>query len=305
MNPKTLLAKRLLGGASLLFVAAASAQASDQDGATFDVGIGLDAASGNYGGTVRVDERSVALVMRYKRNGLTYKASVPYLRVVGPIDVVRIDGGAVICDDSRGGRRGRGRGGSGSGSGSDDSSSDRGSLDDCASSPATTTATERVGRSGLGDVQLELGWELPEWRAGGPSVELISKIKLGTASTRKGLGTGKNTYSVQADVAQAFGDNALLAGVGFRVYEKIAGINVKNTPFFSFGGKRQFGESSSLKVVIERRQPVEVGTTHAAELIATFEGQWRAAWRMEAYVFKGLTSASADVGAGLVLARSF
>ncbi len=316
MNSKSTLVPLLLLSATLLVALPSAAQgntdktqASEPEAGTLEVGVGFDATSGKYGGTVRIDERSVPLVVRYKRGRMTYKLSIPFVRVTGPADVVRVDSGVVICDESRssGSSSGSGSGNSGSGSGSGGSgSSGRGSLDDCESSvPGATTAATRTTRSGLGDVQIEVAYEVPEIREGGPTLEVISKIKLGTASTRKGLGTGTNAYSVQVDAAQPFGDNALLAGVGYRVYEKITGTMVKNTPFFSFGGKRQLSDTTSLKVVYERRQPVEVGTSHAAELTATLESQWRAGWRMEAYLFKGLSKASADVGAGFVVARQF
>ena len=168
-----------------------------------------------------------------------------------------------------------------------------------------SAASQRSTRSGLGDVQLEIAYELPEFREGGPTLELIGKVKLGTASASKGLGTGKNSYSLQADAAQPFGNFSVLGGIGYRGYEKIAGAALKNTPFVALGGKWQFGDASSVKLVFDRRWPVEAGSVHAAELTATLEHEFGQAWRMEFYLLKGLTNASADLGAGLVVARRF
>lgn len=307
MKNPVVLSACALGLVGLLLTHSAAAQVKSGPTTTeeasdggLDVGWGLDAASGNYGGNVRIDERSMSLVLRYKTGRWGTKVSIPYLRVTGPADVVLVNRGTVACDDDDS-KRSRGKRG-----GNHRSLGKSGSLDDCDSSAVgATAAAERITRKGLGDVQLEISYELPELRDGGPVLELVSKIKLGTASTRKGLGTGKNSYALQVDAAQPLGAWEALGGVGYRAYQKIPGITLKNAPFFALGVKRELSDATSAKVVYEHRRPVEVGTPHAAELTATVESVWRKDWRVEAYVFKGLTNASADAGAGLVVMRRF
>lgn len=287
-------------GTAMSQAASGAPQAADSGAGELEIGTGFDIASGKYGGSARVDELSVPLILRYKTGSLGYKLTVPFLRVAGPADAVPLDGGTVICTDSSG------SGGGNSGPGSRNSG--RGSLDDCDDDngvPGSASGSQRSTRSGLGDVQLEITYELPEFREGGPTLELTGKIKLGTASASKGLGTGKNSYSLQADAAQPFGNFSVLGGIGYRVYEKITGAALKNTPFVALGGKWRFGDATSVKLVYDRRWPVEAGSVHAAELTATLEHELGRNWRLETYLLKGITNASADLGAGLVIARQF
>jgi hypothetical protein len=283
-------------GLALVGTVASAQTASNEksaDAGEMEVGTSFDFTSGTYGGNAKVEELSVPLILFYKTGRMSYKLSVPYLIVRGPSDVVPIDSGSIICND----RSGRG-GGSNSGPGS---SSD--SLDDC--DDDASTEAERTTRSGLGDVQVEIAYDVPEFMQDGPTLALIGKIKLGTASASKGLGTGKNSDSLQADVAKQFGSFAALSGVGYRVYQRLVGTTLKNTPFVSLGGSWQINESTGIKLVYDRRWPVEAGALHAAELTATLSRALDKDWRMEAYLLNGLTDASADLAAGLVIARKF
>jgi hypothetical protein len=238
----------------------------------------------------------VPLMLRYKSGNLAVKLIAPYLRVRGPADAVPIYPGAVICDDDSGG----------SNSGSGSRNRGRGSLEDCESSaPGAPAAAQRTSRSGSGDLQLEVGYEFADLTSSGLSMELIGKLKLGTASTRKGLGTGKNAYSLQADFTQEFGPWAALGGAGCRVYERVAGATLRNTPYFSLGAMRSFGDAASVKLVYENRWPVESGAARASELTATLEAELSSSWRMEAYLLKGFSTASANLGTGLLIARRF
>lgn len=283
----------------LVFVGTvASAQTVNNEKSTdsgeMEVGTSFDYTSGSYGGNAKVEELGVPLILFYKTGRMSYKLSVPYLIVRGPNDVVPIDSGSIICNNDRSGRGG----GSNSGPGS---SSD--SLDDC--DDDETTEAERTTRSGLGDVQVEIAYDVPELTQDGPTLALTGKIKFGTANASKGLGTGKNSYSLQADVAKQFGSFTALTGVGYRVFQKIVGTPLKNTPFISLGGSWQISDSTGIKLIYDRRWPIEAGALPAAELTATLSRDLGKDWRMEAYLLNGLTDASADLAAGLVIARKF
>ncbi len=293
------IAMALVGAATAQTTPATPAESPPVDSATgseFEVGTGLELVSGKYGGSVRVDELSVPLILRQQRGRLGLKLIVPFVHLSGPSGAVPIGQGAVICDDRRsrsgGDKRGRGSGNSG-----------RNDLDDCDDDPAT--AAQRSTRSGLGDVQIEIAYAVPEPAAAGPALELIGKLKLGTASARKGLGTGKHSGSLQADLSQGFGSFRVLGTLGYRVFQRVDGVALKNAPFGAVGGEWAFDGGATLKLVCDHRRPVEAGARAANEVTLSFERRIGGAWRLEAYVLKGLSDASADLGTGLVIARRF
>jgi hypothetical protein len=96
----------------------------------------------------------------------------------------------------------------------------------------------RQTRQGLGDlgasatVSLPLGGETP-W-----SVDLTGRIKLPTASKRRGLTTGKTDFSFGADVSYLAGKWAPYIELGLRVPGDPTGIDLRNSPSVSIGTAR-------------------------------------------------------------------
>ena len=264
----------------------------------FSVSTGFDYTTGKYGGDAAVDEIDVPLTLRYSTENFIYKLTVPYLRVTAPTNVTRIDRGVVICDN----RRGSGNGGGGSGSGG----SGGGVDDTCpAASFTATTSAERTTQSGLGDVLAVITYEVPEIKPSGLLIDVTGKVKFGAADESKGLGTGKNAYTLQTDLSQPLGDFTLLGGVGYKWRQKPAGTTLRNSAFASLGGAYKFSGDTSVELLFDYRQPVADGATHGAELTTTIYHRISKDWRVSAYLLKGLTDASADWGAGILVTRHF
>ena len=204
------------------------------------------------------------LILRQQRGKLGLKLTVPFVRVSGPSGAVPIGDGGVVCDD-RLSRSGSGNGGRGSGS------SGSNSVDDCDDDP--TTASQRTTRAGLGDVEVEAAYALLESAVNDLAVDLIGTVRLGTASASKGLGTGKHSGSLQADVSQGFGSFKVLGTLGYRVFQRVDGVLLKNAPFAAISGQWAFDGGATLKLVYDHHRPVELGARFCpgsdAELRAT------------------------------------
>ena len=120
-----------------------------------------------------MDEWSAPLIGRYRTEDFVFRLTIPYVRVTAPSDTVLVEPGT-ICTDTGGG-----------------------SGTDCQiAAGSNSTARARATQSGLGDVVAQVTYEVPEFSKGGPLIDLTGKIKFGTADEAKGLGTGKNTYTL-------------------------------------------------------------------------------------------------------------
>lgn len=110
--------------------------------------------------------------------------------------------------------------------------------------------TARQTRKGLGDfgasatVSLPLGEDTP-W-----SIDLTGRLKLPTASKRRGLTTGKTDVSFSADVSYLTGKWLPFVEVGIRIPGDPAGIDLRNSPSVSLGFARVLGATGKGGAVI-------------------------------------------------------
>ena len=100
----------------------------------------------------------------------------------------------------------------------------------------------RTVRSGLGDLSLSATYAVPEDRYG-LGVEFTGRVKLPTASTSRGLGTGKTDVSALVDVSKSFGNVTPFVDVGYKWTGDPSYINLKNTWFGSAGLSVAAGKS--------------------------------------------------------------
>lgn len=91
---------------------------------------------------------------------------------------------------------------------------------------------------GLGDTTLS-GSNAQQY--GKFSVEETLKIKLPTASEKKGLGTGATDYEARVDVARRIGVVTAFGAIGYRLRGSAEGFDLKNSPFISLGDQYTWG----------------------------------------------------------------
>ena len=174
-----------------MLTASASATAEDQ----FSLGTGFDYSTGKYGSSTTTDMLYIPVVAKYETDDLTLKLTVPYLRVTGT---------------SSGVIRGVGRVRPGSPM--------------MTTTTKTTTATNSA--SGLGDIVAAAGYTVYDQDA--LSIDVVGKVKLGTANANSGLGTGKNDYSAQVDGYYTINKTTVFATAGYKIVGKPAGLTLNN-----------------------------------------------------------------------------
>jgi hypothetical protein len=131
-------------------------------------------------------------------------------------------------------------------------------------------------------------------------------VKLGTADETKGLGTGQNDYSLQADLYKPLGGNLSLFGsLGHRWYGDPPGIDLKNVFYWALGGAYRFSAATSAGLAYDFRPAITAGGGEISELTAFLSRRLSREWKLQPYVVLGFGRASPDWGAGAQIAYSY
>jgi hypothetical protein len=162
------------------------------------------------------------------------------------------------------------------------------------------TAGNVVTTEGMGDVTARVTYNLLDERSNWVGLDLSGKIKFGTASESKALGTGKNDYSLQAGFFKPIDNWTPFLDVGYKWKGDPTGINYRNvwlgsvgtdyriTPAFSFGGSYDW------------QQAVTATSSPISEAMLYLNFRLNADNRLNLYAVGGFSDASPDWGSGLV-----
>jgi hypothetical protein len=234
-------------------------------GAEYNVSTGFDYSTGKYGDTASTDILYLPLIGACEGDTWAVKLTIPYIRLKGPGNVTP-DLGPI-----------------GQGSG--------------------TTKIET--QSGLGDIVASGGFDFYQNRRTGLIIGAAAKIKFGTASQTKGLGTGKNDYYLQLDSAQPFGNFTPFASLGYRIVGNPTGYDLHNVFYGSFGSTYRLSPRDSVGASWDLREKINDLSSAASELTAFYTHKIDAAWRVQAYAMTGFTDASPDFGLGSIVGYRF
>lgn len=247
----------------------ASQAVSSQQGETprTSVAVGAEYSSGKFGGTETTDTLYIPVVLRHETGPWVLKATVPWLRVTGPGNV--IGGGA-----------------------------------DRVVVPGGGNAPRRT-ESGLGDIVLSGFYNLMDERKGGLGLDVGAKVKLPTADDQKGLGTGKLDYAAQLDFFKPFDATTLFGSVGYRVYGDPAGVTLKDVFYTSIGASYRMSSQQSIGVAYDYRPAIVDGGGKVSELTAFWSNRLTPQWKLQVYGVVGFADASPDAAIGALLERRF
>ena len=262
--------KRLLCGA--LLIAAGTSHAADG----FNLGVGVDYSSGEYGTDTTTDILSIPVTAKYTAGAWTYKASLPWLRVEGDPNVLPGLGGVVNLNPQR-----RGRGGTGG---------------------VTPVPVESGSESGIGDLRLAATYSVD---SGGPlGVDLTANAKIATADEDKGLGTGANDYGVAVDLYRDFSGTLVFGGVGYTLLGDSDFIDVDSVLNANLGTSWKAGPGS-LGVMYDYRQAASDDADVRSEVTGFYSFPVGERSKMQAYAVGGLSDGSPDWGVGLSVSTGF
>jgi hypothetical protein len=230
------------------------------------VAVGAEYTTGKFGGTETTDTLYIPVVLRHETGPWVLKATVPWLRITGPSNVIGGGADRVVLPGASTGRR-----------------------------------TE----SGLGDIVLSGFYNLMDERKGGLGLDLGGKIKLPTADDTKGLGTGELDYAVQLDFFRPFDATTLFGSIGYRVYGNPPGQTLRDVPYASIGASYRMSSQQSLGVAYDYRPHIVNGGGEVSEVTAFWSNRLSPEWKLQLYGVIGFADASPDAGVGMLLERRF
>lgn len=202
--------KLILVAAGMAIFLASSAAAQQGGALRRDRSLGLslttgaDFSSGRYGAPARTDILVVPFSLRARKGPIRVSATLPYLRLDGPANIVGGgEDGPIVIDP--------------------------------------TAPTPRRVRQGLGDLSLGFDYALPRGDLGGFGVDLGIRLKLPTSSRSRGLSTGKTDIGIVADISRPMGGLSPFLTLGYRMPGEPDGIELRNTATVSAGTSATIG----------------------------------------------------------------
>lgn len=240
--------------------------AADSDDLVFRLSTGFSYSSGDYGGTVDIEDVYIPVTGSVDYGRFGFRLTVPYLSVTAPAGtIVTGPGGQPVP-----------------GSG------------------ASTT------ESGLGDIVGSVTmYDVINNRDLGIALDITGKIKFATADEDKGLGTGEHDYSVQADLYKFIDDFTLLGTVGYKVRGDPRGVDLENVFFGSVGGIYRFTQTTRGGLIFDYRESALATGDSIQELMGFVSRRMNDDWRVQVYALTGFSDSSPDFGGGVLVKRAF
>jgi hypothetical protein len=274
---------------TLILLAALISTNAFADG--FSASVGADYSKGDYGTSDSTKVFYVPFTATYETGAFTYSVTVPWIRVSGNGTVVPGGFG--------------GSGGAGDAGGIDCRKRGTGACTNVATPATTTTTTTRSSESGLGDIIAGATYNAFDGGDNGFVVDLSGRIKFGTASDTRGLGSGKNDYAVQANVDKNFNGPYASAGLGYKWLGEPSGVSYKNVIFGSLGGGYKYSKDTTVGVSYDWATAAVGGADRPQEVSIYASHRINDQYKLGGWLYAGVSDASPDFGGGAKLSYYF
>ena len=224
---------------------------------------GIDYSSGHYGQSESTRIKYVPIITKYDKDDWQLKLTIPWIEVDGPGGATGGDSKLIIEDN----------------------------------------INKHSRQSGLGDIVAGLTYtaiESPQYKF---VLDVGAKVKFGTASEKKGLGTGENDYSAQADAYKTFEKLTLLSTVGYRVIGNpdSSEYKLRNVWYGTLGATYRVNATNTMGLLLDLRQAAWEFNTNIREYTLYYSHRFNPTYSLQSYITSGDTRSSVDLGAGMML----
>lgn len=237
-------------------------------GSSLSLGVEPSYSEGKYGTSTDTKIFYLPFYAKYQDGDLGIKLTVPYISVESTGAV--LSGGVVI------GHRGK--------------------------SSTTPTPVSPTTESGLGDIWLEGRYRIHGAGGANPDFVPYGKVKLGTASSSQGLGTGENDYEGGLGLEWIVADNWFpFVTAGYRFVGSPTGLNLSDFATYEGGAMYRVSGTDYLTAMFTGRGSAQAGTPAAADAMVAWNHRLSSGIGLQAFLDKGLSNGSPnyDVGVGL------
>jgi hypothetical protein len=253
---------------STLALLIVTGQAAMADSGRFKLTTGAEYTTGEFGGTESIDEWYVPVTGKYITGQYVFRLTVPYIRLTAPAGTVSegTDGGVI-----------------------------------------TTGGGARTTEDGLGDVIAGTTYQdvFNTEASADIALDLTGKIKLGTADEDKGLGTGENDYTIQADLIKFYDRFSPYGTLGYKLRGEPSGVDLDNVWFGVVGGIYDIASKLNGGLDFYYREASFPDGSDQQELTGFLGYRLSNTHRLQGYLIHGFSDGSPDWGGGLMLTTVF
>lgn len=224
---------------------------------------GIEYKEGRYGTSERVEILSAPTTVRVTSGQVQLSASLPYVRVEGPGNLVGgggLLGLPIIVDPTRPGTRSK--------------------------------------REGIGDLRAAAAYTLPTSSIG---LAFTGEVKLPTASRAKGLGTGATDFAVGTELSKKLGAVTPFVGLAYTLPGDPEGFELRNALSARAGAAVQMGRSVRGHVAYGYAQSISPGLEEERQISTGLNASLSKAVSIGLYGSAGLSESAPDIGAGIQL----
>lgn len=239
---------------------------SSADNGAFSFTSGVDYSSGKYGQADSTDITCIPFTGKYALDRLSLKLTVPWIQITGTGAVTGGDNNLVVLGN---------------------------------------TGKVRTSKSGLGDIITSATYSVIESTKDKFLLDITGKIKFGSASYARGLGTGENDYTFEAEAYKTFEQVTLMGTLGYRVLGDPDNINLNNVWFASLGAGYKFNDMNNVGAYVDLRQATSSSGTYLREYTVYYVHKFNSQYKLQTYLVTGDTRSSADWGGGAMLGYSW
>ncbi|MDA8129655.1 MAG: hypothetical protein M0Z73_13280 [Betaproteobacteria bacterium] len=255
--------------AALLLAGYAGTGWATESSSNLALGVEPSYSDGKYGTSADTKIFYLPFYAKYQDGDLGIKLTVPYISVESTGAV--LSGGTVI------GHKGK--------------------------SGATASPTTE---SGLGDVWLDGRYRIHGTGGASPDFVPYAKVKFGTASSSRGLGTGENDYEGGLGLEWAVAENWFpFVTAGYRFVGSPAGLNLSDFATYDGGVMYRVSQTDYLTAMFTGHGSAQAGTPAAADAMLAWNHRMGGGIGLQAFLDKGLSNGSPDYAAGVGLEKRF
>lgn len=158
---------------------------------------------------------------------------------------------------------------------------------------------------GYGDITASITRTVLDMERHAVGVDLSGKVKFGTASVRKALGTGENDYTLQVSLCQTFDAWFPYLDLAYRWKGDPAGLDYANVWSATLGTSYQFDKAFSLGADYSWREKLTPSGAEISEATLYLHHKLTQRLRLNLYGVAGFSDASPDWETGLMLMQRF
>lgn len=232
---------------------------------TLKLSAGAEYTTGDFGGTEAIDQWYLPVTARYIINDYVFRLTVPYIQVTAPEGSI-VSGGTVL--------------------------------------PGTGTRTTEMG---LGDVIAGMTLRdvlVTEFRSD-MALDFTAKVKFATADESRGLGTGENDYTFQAELYKFYSRYTAFGILGYKFRGDPPGYNLNDSLLFLAGANTRLSQKLKTGLDFYYQQASYTGLDDQMELSAFLGYRLSNNRYLRGYLIQGLSDNSPDWGAGVLLTLSY